>query len=209
MTESEGKALARTASLLLVAAAVRWGAAARAGPPVVPPDSALALPALLEESLQEREEAARRREPLADGERVDPNQASDVELDRLPGVGAATALAIVTTREQKGPYRQAEELLDVPGIGPATLERMTPYLDLSRGVSVAGRPTAEPRSTVSLNAASEQELDDLPGIGPALAKRIVEERNMRGGFDSLDELLEIRGIGPAILDRLRPLLAVP
>lgn len=209
MTETEGKALARTALVLLVASGVRWGVAARSGPPVVPADSALALPGLLEESLRERDEAARRRDPLAEGERLDPNQASDVELDRLPGVGAATALAIVTTREAKGAFRQPDELLDVTGIGPATLQKMLPHLDFTRASGVVLLASSQTSSTVSLNGASIQQLDGLPGIGPALAQRILEEREKRGGFAELDDLLAVRGIGSATLERLRPLLTVP
>jgi competence protein ComEA len=183
--------------------------AARAGPVVVPADSALALTALLQESRRERDEAARRREPLGEGERLDPNRASDVELDRLPGVGAATALAIVAAREQKGPFRQAEDLLDVPGIGPATLRRMSPYLDLTKATSV-GRPlTSDAGPVLALNAASVEELDALPGIGPALATRILEERDRLGGFSTLDDLLAVRGIGSSTLERLRPLVTVP
>jgi competence ComEA-like helix-hairpin-helix protein len=209
MTESEGRALARTACLLLLAAAVRWGMAARAGPAVVPADSALALTGLLEESRRERDEAARRQEPLAEGERLDPNRANDVELDRLPGVGAATALAIVAAREQKGPFRQVEELLDVPGIGPATLRKMQPHLYFSGGYPV-GRPvTRDPGPVLALNRASIEELDGLPGIGPALAQRILDERDRLGGFSTLDDLLAVRGIGKSTLERLQPLVTVP
>jgi competence protein ComEA len=229
MTENEGRALARTACVLLVAATVRWGAAARAGPPVVPSDSAQALPGLLDESRRERDEAARRREPLAEGERIDANRASEVDLDRLPGVGAAVARAIVATREQRGPFGEAAELLDVPGIGPATLERMLPHLELAGGSvqrsdapgragnrpAVAGRGSASSARSrgaaapVPLNTASAAQLTALPGIGPALAEKILAERQKRGGFVAVEDLLGVRGIGPATLERLRPLLTIP
>ena len=62
---------------------------------------------------------------------------------------------------------------------------------------------------VDLNTATEADLDALPGIGPTTAKAIVDERSRRGGrFSSVDDLLQVRGIGPAKLDQLRPLVTV-
>ncbi len=57
---------------------------------------------------------------------------------------------------------------------------------------------------VNVNTASLEELQTLPGVGEARARAIVAERQARGGFQSVDELLEVRGIGPANLERLRP-----
>ena len=52
---------------------------------------------------------------------VDLNHADVVALQSLKGIGPATAEAIVTFREQNGPFRSVDDLLDVPGIGPAKL----------------------------------------------------------------------------------------
>ncbi len=57
----------------------------------------------------------------SDGPAVNVNQADVVELQRLPGVGPAIADAIVTWRDDNGPFGAIDELLDVPGIGPAKL----------------------------------------------------------------------------------------
>jgi competence ComEA-like helix-hairpin-helix protein len=54
------------------------------------------------------------------------------------------------------------------------------------------------------NLASAAELEALPGIGPALARRIVEDRAANGPFRTPDDLLRVRGIGPRLLDRIRP-----
>ncbi len=53
---------------------------------------------------------------------VDLNRATVDELDALPGIGPATAAAIVAHREQKGPFSSVDGLLDVRGIGPAKLD---------------------------------------------------------------------------------------
>jgi len=56
---------------------------------------------------------------------------------------------------------------------------------------------------IELNQATRHELESISGIGPALAGRIVLERNRRGGFRSMDDLLKIKGIGRKTLNRLR------
>lgn len=59
---------------------------------------------------------------------------------------------------------------------------------------------------LDLNRATAAELDALPGIGPVLASRIVEQRRRAGPYRSPEELLAVRGIGPHLLQRLRPLV---
>ncbi len=61
---------------------------------------------------------------------------------------------------------------------------------------------------VSINRADETELDTLPGIGPALAKAIVEYREENGGFSSLEELMEVPGIGEKKFAELKDLISL-
>ncbi len=56
--------------------------------------------------------------------RMDINQASAEDLESLPGIGPSLARAIVAYREQHGPFERIEDLLEVKGIGPATLKRI-------------------------------------------------------------------------------------
>ncbi|MDO5661540.1 MAG: ComEA family DNA-binding protein, partial [Brachybacterium sp.] len=56
---------------------------------------------------------------------------------------------------------------------------------------------------VNLNTAGESELQELPGVGPAIAGRILEHREANGPFRSVDDLLEVSGIGPATLEKIR------
>ena len=61
---------------------------------------------------------------------------------------------------------------------------------------------------VNVNTASAAELELLPGIGASRAEALIEAREQNGGFASLDELLEVKGIGDASLARLRPHLVL-
>jgi competence protein ComEA len=55
---------------------------------------------------------------------IDLNAATMAELDALPGIGPATAQAILTYRERNGPFRTVEDLGEVQGIGPARLDAL-------------------------------------------------------------------------------------
>lgn len=74
----------------------------------------------------------------------------------------------------------------------------------------AGSPgdASTPAGPVDLNTATLDQLDALPGVGPATAKAILAERDKRGRFSSVEDLLDVRGIGPAKLDALRDLVTV-
>jgi competence protein ComEA len=61
---------------------------------------------------------------------------------------------------------------------------------------------------ININTASASELDLLPGIGPALANQIIEHRQTYGPFTSIEDLINVSGIGPAKLADLRDLITV-
>lgn len=66
-------------------------------------------------------------------------------------------------------------------------------------------PAPEPER-LNLNQADATALSTLPGIGPALAERIVAHRQKIGSFASLEDLTQVRGVGPMLVERLRPLV---
>lgn len=77
-----------------------------------------------------------------------------------------------------------------------------------------GEPAAGPADPaaggglVDLNTADAAALESLPGVGPVTASSILAWRSAHGSFSSVDQLVEIDGIGPATLERLRPLVTV-
>ena len=220
MTRDESRTLAITAGVLFLAGAVRAGLEAVRPPLAVHADTVSAQ-ALAADSREMLDEEARRSAPLAPGERIDPNTATEEELDRLPGIGPAAARAIVESRTAQGRFADAGALTRVRGIGPATAERLAPHLLLaaSGGGRRARRPTGATTTTtaprtaspalprvgrpIDLNRATAEQLDEVRGIGPALATRIIARRAEVGGFRRVEDLLEVRGIGPAMLETAR------
>ena len=61
---------------------------------------------------------------------------------------------------------------------------------------------------LNINYADEEELQVLPGIGPVLAKKIVDYRVKNGYFQSVQNLIEVQGIGPKTLERMKGLITV-
>lgn len=64
------------------------------------------------------------------------------------------------------------------------------------------------RPPIDVNTATAEELEEIPGIGEALAGRIIEFRQEHGPFEKIDDLLNVRGIGAASLEKLRSYLVV-
>ena len=174
-------------------------------------DSGRADPTLDETRGRVAEELARRtiaETPLAAGERIDPNNATVEELERLPGIGPARGFAIAENRLRNGPFTTPADLGRVPGIGPALLERIEPYLTLRPNPVSARLSGSGSAGPVNLNEAGREELMSLPGIGPARADSILALRSRRGGFRRVEELLEVPGIGAAILRGLQGRVSV-
>jgi competence protein ComEA len=70
------------------------------------------------------------------------------------------------------------------------------------------QPDAVRDARIDLNSADRAQLLQLPGVGDSLAGRIEAYRRAHHGFRSVDELRQVGGIGPALLERLRPFVTV-
>ncbi len=62
---------------------------------------------------------------------ININKATSEELQTLPSIGVTRAQAIVTYREANGPFQQIDDILSVPGIGPAIFEQITPFITVA------------------------------------------------------------------------------
>ena len=211
LSRDESRALAFVGLLLAVSAAARL----LDRPARLELDAPATDLAELEAASRARQEAGAKLRP---GERLDPNTATVAELVRLPGASRSIAERVVAER-QASPFRTAEDLQRVRGVGPATVERWREYLALpaaapaalaaSRGASGRDAGKVEAASApIDLNRASAAELERLPGVGPVLAARIVAWRDSVGRFERVEQLETVRGIGPAMMSRLGPLVRV-
>ncbi len=70
--------------------------------------------------------------------------------------------------------------------------------------SVVQAETGDGAVRVDLNRATAEELTSLPGIGPAKAAAIVAHRESSGAFTTVEGLEAVRGVGPALVAKLRP-----
>ncbi len=73
---------------------------------------------------------------------------------------------------------------------------------------LATTTTTAAQTVICLNTATAKELQQLPGVGEVLSARIVAYREATGGFRSIEDLLDIEGIGEKRLEEWRPYLTI-
>jgi len=125
-----------------------------------------------------------------------------------PGTRVATAL-----ERAGGPVRRADlTLVNLAAHVQDGQQIVVPLAGAPAGAgggspaSGAAAGGAMPGAKIHLSTATPDQLDEIDGIGPTLAERIVEYRDAHGGFDSLNELSEVEGIGEQRLKTLREAL---
>ena len=117
-------------------------------------------------------------------------------VDAVDAAGGLAPTADGTRINLAAPLADGERVY-VPAVGEATPPPIGP------SAASAGGATGGGAGPLDLNTADVAALDALPGIGPATAEAIVEHRAKIGRFTSVDQLLDVRGIGPAKLEELR------
>lgn len=139
--------------------------------------------------------------------KINLNTAEFSDFLRLPGIGKVKARAILDYREKNGGFKSVEEIMKVPGIGKKTFERIRDMIFVEGSNEGKGKKD-EDEMLIDVNTATLEELMRLPGIGEVKAREIIEYRRTHGFFRTVDELLNVRGIGKKTLERLRRYIKV-
>ncbi|HEY4319690.1 MAG TPA: helix-hairpin-helix domain-containing protein [Gemmatimonadales bacterium] len=204
ITRRERRALAVLLTLALAGHLIR---ALAAGRPDVPPPVQLLDQAGDGDPLAHRDSIRRQGAPLGADERIDIDHASVEQLERLPGIGPATAKRIVADRQNSGAFGNLDGLRRVKGMGPATIARLAPHLSFGGSPAEAHLTTLP--NMIDVNLASVADLVGLPGIGATRARAIVAFRDSAGPFRQISDLRHVRGITAATIRLLGDRLGVP
>jgi len=112
----------------------------------------------------------------------------------------------MTSREKDSPFPLPRRSRGAAGLFNAALALLGAALLAGQGDLRGGMETLPgeslPDLCLDVNGASRDELVSLPEVGPALAASLEEVRRRRGGFGTLEDLLEVRGIGKKKLARI-------
>jgi competence protein ComEA len=131
---------------------------------------------------------------------------------RRPGIVVlASGARVVDALEAAGGARPGA---DVSGLNRARVlvdgEQIVVGMPAPVGLPSAAASGLPPAAAalVNINTAAQTELETLPEVGPVTAQAIISWREENGGFTSVDELLEVDGIGDATLEQLLPFVTV-
>ncbi|HNW99961.1 MAG TPA: ComEA family DNA-binding protein [Candidatus Cloacimonadota bacterium] len=141
---------------------------------------------------------------------VDIRTANREELMSLPGIGEKKADDILAYRNEHG-FSACNDLLEIKGIGPKTLEKLKPNLvwfgseiDTLKITHIDKKPVFSGK--VNINKASADELMQLPGIGPVKAQAIIDKRTDLKGFTDIEHIMEVKGIGPKTFEKMKDMI---
>ncbi|MAX69901.1 MAG: competence protein ComEA [Flavobacteriaceae bacterium] len=121
--------------------------------------------------------------PKTFAQKIDLNQATAIQLQKVYGVGEKLSERIITYREKfNGGFIADIQLAEVWGLTPEVIERITNDFTVK---------TPRPITTYNLNSATRDELVKIQYIDYEIANNIIEERTLREGFKTLDELTKV------------------
>ena len=122
--------------------------------------------------------------------------------DAIAAAGGATADGAPGRLNLAAPLADGQQIV-VPSTNSTAAPSSQP---LSPDPSTSSAPS--PTNRLNINTATAAELEALPDIGPVTAARIVEYRTANGPFNTIEEITDVRGIGPVTFDTIKDLITV-
>lgn len=137
-------------------------------------------------------------------------------VEESPFAGSASSEPISAPAPERAPRESKTEKRTSEKRAAAKQQKSKPKVlpEVPRATTAQGGESqnADPKyfekNPLNLNTATQEQLELLPGIGPAMAEKILAARKEKGGFKSVEELDEIRGVGEKKMEALRPLVTV-
>ncbi len=150
-------------------------------------------------------------EPAAALFEFDPNSANDTTLRKL-ALSEKVVQIILNYRSKGGQFRKKEDLAKIYSLPATDYQRLEPYIRIeSRETGQKNAPdpkTSDPVVLIDINKASVEAWQQLRGIGPAIAGRIVSYREKLGGFSSIQQIGETRGLPDSTFQQIKSQLQV-
>lgn len=171
----------------------------------------------------------------ADG-KINLNLATAEDLDKIDGVGPGMARKILEYRDKIKKFHKVEELRNIPGIGPKKYEHLSKYVTVvssvltkeqyikrqekeevkeTRRADIVGKKKEkksilmqDKNKKVNINNADIDELTSISKIGKSAAERIIEYRKKNGRFRTIEDIMNVSGIGEATFEKIKDKISV-
>ncbi|MCD4818874.1 MAG: helix-hairpin-helix domain-containing protein [Candidatus Cloacimonetes bacterium] len=147
------------------------------------------------------------------------------QLMSIPGIGEKRASDIIAFRTETG-FNNKRDLLNIRGIGEKSYLKIENYfidfgeiseignskakkdtIKVSNNQKVKSKPKKKTEQIITekidINSADENLLIKLKGIGPSKAKKIIELRTELGGFSTIEQIMQVKGIGQKTFEKFK------
>lgn len=125
--------------------------------------------------------------------------------DALLAAGGTTGDADINFINLARPLQDGEQVY-VPRVGEIISQPS--QAASSQTTSVSTSSSVAPDGIVNINTGTLADLDTLPGIGPAIAQRIIDYRDANGPFATIEDIMNVSGIGPVTFDKIKNRITV-
>lgn len=145
-----------------------------------------------------------------------PNFISDVKGYRL-GMSVEELDRLYAFRKQNKYVNSAKEFQSVTGVSDSLLAVISPYFKFPDWVNQPQKEyvkfknkisDVKPKTKIDINLATQEDLIKVYGIGPALSERILKQREVLGGFASMEQLAFVWGLNPDVIENVNKSFAV-